>query len=81
MPCEAVEGLLSTADGLLTEGLVTNLFVVRDDGSGSTLLQTAPTSHALNGVVRQRLLEVCCCATSRAQLHSGMCRCASSKAS
>lgn len=49
----ACEGLLCGADGGLTEGLVTNLFVV--DASGT--VHTAPECMALAGVAQTRVVQ------------------------
>ena len=53
VPPTACEGLLCSADGGLTEGLVTNLFVV--DNSGT--VHTAPEGVVLGGIVRTRVVQ------------------------
>lgn len=49
---ESNEVILSDEDGNLYEGLSSNFFVIRSDGS----LQTAPTDSVLVGTVMKRVL-------------------------
>lgn len=55
LPQGACEGLLCNAQGGLTEGLVTNLFVIDKNNT----VYTAPDEAVLGGVVRQRVLDAC----------------------
>jgi len=53
------EVLLSTEDGRLCEGLITNFFVVTASADGQPLVQTAPADLVLPGVLRARVLQAC----------------------
>mmetsp|Transcript_35331 Transcript_35331/g.100021 ORF Transcript_35331/g.100021 Transcript_35331/m.100021 type:complete len:139 (+) Transcript_35331:365-781(+) len=55
---EIDELLLSTPDGELLEGLITNVFVVAGQGEGWEVL-TAPPGTVLPGIVMQRLEQAC----------------------
>lgn len=54
------EGLLCTDDGYLLEGMITNFFVVTDDGNGGSCVVTAPIdAGVLGGVMRRGVLQAC----------------------
>ena len=59
-PKGAAEILLSTQDGRILEGLVTNFFVITTLPNGKPLLQTAGMQDGVVwGTMRQRVLKVC----------------------
>jgi len=51
------EGLLCTQEGLLLEGLVTNVFVVREDGAVQTASPSADL--VLDGIMRRSIIRCC----------------------
>ena len=55
LPPPCCEGLLCSPTGELTEGLVTNLFIVDAHG----IVHTAPVGQVLGGVVRHQVLQTC----------------------
>mmetsp|Transcript_16512 Transcript_16512/g.29447 ORF Transcript_16512/g.29447 Transcript_16512/m.29447 type:complete len:135 (+) Transcript_16512:341-745(+) len=53
------EVLLSTETGEVTEGLVTNFFIVTVSAERESAVQTATVDYVLPGILRSRVLQAC----------------------
>uniref|UniRef100_A0A7S1SKA1 Uncharacterized protein n=1 Tax=Tetraselmis chuii TaxID=63592 RepID=A0A7S1SKA1_9CHLO len=56
---EMAEVLLSTETGEVTEGLVTNFFIVTVSAERESAVQTATVDYVLPGILRSRVLQAC----------------------
>ncbi|GAB4821896.1 hypothetical protein N2152v2_008942 [Parachlorella kessleri] len=58
-PEGVAEVVLCSPQGQVLEGLVTNFFVVADDGRGGCVVLTAPSDGIVWGTMRQQVLHAC----------------------
>ncbi|KAK9839975.1 hypothetical protein WJX74_001372 [Apatococcus lobatus] len=59
MPPGAAEGILSTADGRLLEGFITNLFIISGSDQGLRVEAAAEEEGVLGGIMRAQVLQAC----------------------